>query len=75
MENRSGKESENLGTGLPGHAAEALWSLPAAGGQVEDGGGGHVGGLCILAVVVGGRCGVLRKAPRCTLTGRRGLRE
>lgn len=25
--------------------------LPAAGGQVEDGGGGHVGGLHVVAVV------------------------
>lgn len=32
--------------------AEVLWSLPTACGQVQDGGGCHVCGLCVMGVVV-----------------------
>lgn len=35
-----------------GFGAEVLGLLPAARGQVEDGGGGHVGGLGVVGVVV-----------------------
>lgn len=33
--------------------AEVLRFLPAARGQVEDGGGSHVGGLGIMGVIIG----------------------
>lgn len=33
--------------------AEVLRFLPAAGGQVEDGSGSHVGGLGIVGVIIG----------------------
>jgi len=35
--------------------AQVLWFLPAAGGQVEDGGGSHVSRLGIMGVVIGQR--------------------
>lgn len=65
-----------LGAGVTGLGAESLRPLPAAGGQVEDGGRCHVGCFCILAIVIttGGR-GALRKPPRHTVTGGGGLRE
>lgn len=65
-----------LGAGFPGLGTEGLWSLPAAGGQVEDGCCCHVGCLCILAVVITtGGCGALRKASWHTLSGGGGLRK
>lgn len=36
-----------------GFGAEVLRFLPAAGGQVEDGSGGHVSRLGIVGVVIG----------------------
>jgi len=65
-----------LGAGLPGLGAESLRSLPAAGGQVEDGCRCHVGRLCILAVVIttGGR-GALGESSRHAVAGGGGLRE
>lgn len=76
QEERVWLKASYLGAGLPGLGAEGLWSLPAAGGQVEDGCCCHVGCLCILAVVItaGGRS-ALRKASRHTVTGGGGLRE
>lgn len=67
----TGTGGDDLGAGFPGQAAERLRSLPAAGGQVEDGGGRHVGGLGVLAVVVAGGGGALGEAPprRCALAG------
>lgn len=65
-----------LGAGLPGCGAEGLWSLPAACGQVEDGGCRHVGRLRVLTVVVtaGGRGGsALGKSSRHAVTRRGAL--
>lgn len=45
-------QSSYLGAGLPGFGADGLGSLPAASGQVKDGGGGHVGSFSILCIVV-----------------------
>lgn len=48
MELRSGQGYLVLGFG-----AKVLGFLPAAGRQVEDGCGGHVGSFCIMGIVVG----------------------